>query len=133
MPHQRLIQNTIVIIVVIVLIFCVRWGFSAGRDIARTKITAANVASIQRGLDFFYSDQSRYPSISEFENLDYMKVYFDNFPPQNFKYELCSPHYAYTTFRQLSYQLDFCLPRSKGNLVKGKNTITEKSPFLEAQ
>jgi hypothetical protein len=130
MSHQRLIQNSIVVVVLIILTLCVWYGFRAGRDIARTRVTATNVASIQQGLEFFYHDQNRYPSLTEYEDSKLMDIYFNNFPPEHFMYETCTPSYQYSTFRQLSFALDFCLPRSMGALVKGKNTITEKSPLL---
>lgn len=133
MNYQALVQNAIAFIILVLLVLCLWFGFSAGRDIARSTYTLKTVASIQQGLDYFYSDQGRYPTKAEYDNQQLMNMYLTSFPPRSFMTKNCSPHIGYSSFRQLSFALEFCLPRSRNNLIKGKNTVTEKSPVVQTE
>lgn len=129
MNYQRIVQNIIVTVIVIIFFVSVGGGFKAGRNIARTRSTATNVEALQRGLNLFYQDQNRFPTTNEFQNAELMKNYFVHFPPISFTDKTCNQSFSYSTYRQLSFSIEFCLPRSYGGFNKGQNTVTEKTPF----
>lgn len=129
MNYQRIVQNTIALVVLFFLVLCIWYGYKAGFAIAQTRFISLNTRALQKGLDYFYQDQNRYPTEAEFKNTELMKRYFVNFPVPNETIASCGPSITYASYRQLSFTLDFCIPRSTGNFIKGKNSVTEKSPL----
>lgn len=126
---QKIIQNVLTSVVLLLFLFSVARGFFTGRDVARAGHIAANANSIMHGLDLFYNDQNRYPANEEFWSRQVMGEYFDNFPPLTFIQKNCGETYGYSSYRQLSFELTFCLPRAHDFYISGKNVVTEKTPF----
>ena len=123
----RLIQNTIVACVLLLLYVCLHWGWRAGQDIARTKFTVSTVYATLRALDNFYNDQSRYPSTSEFTDRNRFGVYVNNFPPHFSTDPLCPGNGSYSTQRERTFTFTFCTPRSLSPFPKGISSVSEKT------
>ncbi len=130
--NQRVVQNIVAAFVLLALCSCLWFGFKVGRDIARTKYAVKNVYEVLEGLEEFFLDQNRYPTATEFANVDLMQKYISNFPPKKFVQKTCTNGFTYATYRQVAFTLEFCLPRSRNEFSKGKNIVTEKTSIKES-
>lgn len=128
----RAIQNSIVVVVIIFFYLCLHWGWRAGQDIARTRFTVRTAYVTLQGLDYFYNDQSRYPSENEFVDRNRMGVYISNFPPTFLTHNLCPVNGQYATQGLRTFSLQFCTPRSLSPFQKGVSAVSEKT-FIPAK
>lgn len=105
-------------ILVGLVVFLLWWALLNGSRAAQSRQVVKDATAIVSGLDYFYKDQNRYPSIGEFNDQNVMRQYLSNFPPQDFNSGVCSGSFDYVnTFRD-DYELRFCLPKG----VKGYKT-----------
>jgi len=108
----------------VVLFLVIAKGLSAGQQIAQAQIVTQTAKNLSVGLQYFYSDQNRFPSAVEFADQNTMLNYFSVFPPADFSSANCSQSFIYKRLNDSNFQLDFCLPRAEGGYTAGWNVIT---------
>ena len=123
MLSQQLWKILAVIVVAVILFFGVFLGLSSGKHKAQSQAIATNTESLQKALEFFYSDQNRYPTALEFANTAIMSQYMSSFPPANIVSKNCPETFTYKQQSVSSYQLRFCLPAAYGGAAAGWNSI----------
>ena len=124
MSFYKWVQNSAVILVAVILFISLWRGVTAGRLTAKTRAVMDNTAAIVSGLDYFYKDQGRYPSMQEFTDRNIMASYFNGYPFQNIPGGSCTTSYYYHTLTPYqTYELHFCLPQKSGQLAAGVNIV----------
>ena len=111
------------LIVAVVLLLVIVWGVNTGKKIAQAKILIQTSKSAALALQYFYQDQNRYPTATEFENQNLMLTYFSNFPLLNYPSAACSQSFVYKRPDPVTFSLNFCLPTAEGGYGGGWNTI----------
>ncbi len=116
-----------VLFLVAFFVFLSGWfGFRAGRDLAKGNLTLSQTNALLVGLKYFYSDQDRYPTPTEFNSQDSMGLYATRLPVTIPVSTPCPLVLTYNTFNQRSFKLDYCMPRGFGGVTKGLHTLTER-------
>lgn len=111
--------------VAVILLWAIFSGTNIGKALAQTELVYNNAGSIASSLDFFYSDQNRFPTVPEFEDQNIMGNYFNSFPPAELASQNCSSSFIYKRISFTQYELNFCLPLSFSGYKKGWNRISE--------
>lgn len=109
--------------VAVVLLLVIFQGLNKGKQAAQAQIIAQGAQNLAAGLKYFYNDQNRFPSATEFADQNIMLNYFSAFPPTNFVSAACSQSFIYKRISQTNFQLNFCLPRGVGGYNDGWNMI----------
>jgi hypothetical protein len=122
---KRIWHILTVLLAAVILLWAVLGGLSAGKTQAQTQLVIQNAREITKGFSYFYSDNNRYPAISEYQNQNLMLEYFNYFPPRNLAFSLCGENYIYKRNSNSSFQLNFCLPKASQGFKAGWNQITE--------
>lgn len=112
-----------VIMVAVILLLSLSFGYDNGRMYAQSEVVKHNVQSLSAGLEYFFQDQERYPTALEFADQPQMAAYFDSFPPENFTGSQCSESFIYKRPDISSYQLNYCLLKSFGGESAGWHKI----------
>lgn len=112
--------------VAVVLFWSVSSGISKGKQMAQAQTVVATANSLSAGLQYFYSDQDRFPTALEFSDPSLMLNYFSSFPPPDFISTACSQSYIYKRISTSNFNLSFCLPVAYGNYNSGWNGINEQ-------
>lgn len=123
MIQSRWAQNILLGFLAVLLIVLVLWGWSNGVSSAQSKRIIKDAQSIKQGFAEFYKDQNRYPSTVEFEDLNLMRNYITNFPPQEFVSNLCQKNFDYFNSTSDMYELRFCIPKATSGFQVGWNTL----------
>jgi len=123
---EKIIPPATVIFVAVIFFLLLLSAFSSGRKTAQSKTVIKNAESVSAALEFFYSDQQKYPSVLEFSNKDIMLNYLSAFPEQNFVSELCGANLDYKRPSAGNYELYFCLPKARGGFSAGWNRLVNK-------
>jgi hypothetical protein len=111
------------LIAAVILLLAIVWGINTGKKIAQAKIIIQTSKSAALALQYFYQDQNRYPTATEFENQSLMLTYFSNFPLPNYPSSACSESFVYKRAEPAAYSLSFCLPTVEGGYQAGWNSI----------
>jgi hypothetical protein len=124
MDKNFLIQNIFIGFVVFLVGLTIWGGFSSGKALARSKLIVANAKAISMGLDYFYADYDRFPSLLEYGTQNLMTTYFSKWPPVEFSSKLCGGSYGYESINYNQYILSVCLPKNIDGAAKGINQFT---------
>jgi hypothetical protein len=108
----------------VILLLAVFLGASAGKQLATSETIIQTAQNLSAGAQYFYNDQNRYPTASEFADQNTMLNYFNVFPPQNFVSKNCSQSFVYKRTDDSNFSLSFCLPGAFGAYQSGWNTIS---------
>ncbi len=111
------------LIAAVVLLLAVVGGVNNGKKIAQAKILIQTSKSAASALQYFYQDQNRYPTATEFENQNLMLSYFSNFPLPNYPSSACSQSFVYKRADPAAFSLSFCLPVASSGYQAGWNNI----------
>ena len=114
-----------VILSVLILIIAFVAGISRGTTQAQAQATYEEAKQIKQGMDYFYSDNNRYPTSAEFADPGVMGSYFKNYPPQPVNSSACPQSFVYKQLSAASYQLNFCLETGLNGFAKGWNAVVE--------
>ena len=109
--------------VAVVLFTTVVWGLGSGKTRAQAENVFATQAELVKGLNYFYADQDRFPTVLEFGERPAMLNYFNSFPPLEFAAGGCSESYVYKRDDSQNFSLSFCLPQDVDGLSKGWHTV----------
>jgi len=120
-----------VLLAAVILFFSLFFGIKSGKLLAQSAIISGNAVSLNKGLQFFYKDQNRFPTAVEFSNNNIMLDYFSIFPAADFASESCPNSFAYKRNSLQEFQLNFCLPKAFQNYSAGWNSI-QGSPDFES-
>lgn len=120
------IRATVLGLVVISICLTSFYGFRAGRDLAKSRLAVSQVAASMKALDYFYADQDRYPSSSEFDDRGKLGVYATLVPFPQVTSKDCPGTLAYDTFDERSFVLSYCVTRGFESQTKGIHKITER-------
>jgi hypothetical protein len=115
------------LIAAVVLLLAVVWGAANGKKIAQAKILIQTSQNTISAMQYFYQDQNRYPTATEFENQNLMLTYFTNFPLPDYPSSSCSQSFIYKRPDLAVFTLSFCLPTTEGGYGVGWNTINGNS------
>ncbi len=116
-----------VLIMAALLLLSLEVAWNSGKSSAQSKVVLANTKGLQTALDYFYSDQNRFPTAIEFADRNTMIRYATLFPPPDFVSKSCSQSFVYKRASKSSYTLNFCLPKSEGGIKAGwSQTISSK-------
>lgn len=102
-----------------VLLLSIILGAKEGQKVAQSEQIIRTGQNIFAGLNYFYKDQNRYPTVSEFSDKSIMLNYFSAFPPVQFVSGSCTASFVYKRSDSKNFELDFCLPTSLKNYSKG--------------
>lgn len=123
MIQSRWSQNILIGLLLIILGFLLWWGWDNGVRSAQSKRVVRNAIAIQAGFKEFYNDQNRYPTTGEFDQINIIRPYVTNFPPQQFPSEFCSKSFDYFNANPNEYELRFCLSKAVSGYAVGWNTV----------
>jgi hypothetical protein len=126
MFSSRLVQNTILSLAGAIVVLGVLWGVVAGRRAGQGQAVLAQAETLTAGLDYFYSDNNRYPSATEFQDRNLMLHYFSAYPLPVIKSRGCPQAFAYSSPNTKTYELRMCLPRAAKGFQRGWNVINPK-------
>jgi type II secretory pathway pseudopilin PulG len=112
------------LIMVVFLLLSIVLTWNSGKNSAQSRLVLTNASGLQKALDYFYSDQDRFPTAQEFADRNIMINYANLFPPVNFVSKSCSQSFVYKRASKNNYSLSFCLPKKEGNLKQGWNQVT---------
>ena len=124
MDRDKILQNILIGFVVLLVGLSLWFGVKSGQALAQSKLILINAGAVTAGLDFFYNDYGRFPSLLEYETPDLMSVYFSKWPPIEFSGKLCSRSFSYESSRFNEYSVNMCLPTAKDGFLKGINQFT---------
>lgn len=120
------VRGTIVVIILFFVFLASFFGFRAGRDLAKSSATLELAHVTMRGLDYFFSDQDRYPSPLEFGESQSFGTYVSRVPLPSFISKQCPVTTTYDTFDERAFEFTYCLPRASGDQTAGIHTLTER-------
>ncbi len=124
MDKYRIIQ-TIAVIAAVAALGAVLWaGVRSGQARAQSKLIVGNAQAIAQGVNYFYSDYDRYPTVLEFETSQLMGNYLKPWPDIQFSSSRCSESLGYQNLNFKQYILTVCLPAGYGGLPKGLSEFT---------
>ncbi len=124
MIQSRWSQNVLLAFVALVLVLLSLWGWDNGVRAAKAKRIVKDANMMVAAFAEFHKDQNRYPATAEFQDLNVMRRYISNFPPQEFPSETCPQTFDYYNAAPQVYELRFCLPKAVNGFVEGWNTVT---------
>ena len=121
-------KNTTVILTValasVVLFFSLKFAYGSGKSKAQAETVVTNAQEVVKGLDYFYSDQNRFPSVEEFKDSNLMVSYFSTFPVPFIESSKCQDNFVYKRQDIGKYQLNFCLAARITGFKAGWNEFT---------
>lgn len=121
--HVRL---AVLVLVLVLFITACSYGFLAGRALARSELAVDQTRSVMQALNYFYSDQDRYPGETEFANPGVMRTYISAMPLTQVLSKECPKPFAYETFDRKSFTFTFCVSRAFDEWSAGRHSTTEK-------
>jgi hypothetical protein len=122
----KYIRASVLSVVLFIVLLTSLAGFRAGRDLAKADVTLKQVDVLMKGLDYFYNDQDRYPSATEFEDKSALGTYVSSLPVNQVTSTQCGVTLAYDTFDERAFTLSYCLPRGAGAQLPGIHKISER-------
>ncbi len=125
MDFKRFLPGVAVVLSLAILIGCVFIGFNKGLALSRSIVTFENAKQLKIAVNYFYNDNNRYPTVSEFSDGAVMNSYLKNFPSQLPASAACAQGFAYKQISPNSYQLNFCLDSGTQGYGKGWNGVVE--------
>lgn len=121
--HVRL---AVLAVVLILFVTASSYGFLAGRALARSELAVSQTRSIMQGLNYFFSDQDRYPGEAEFADPGVMRTYLSASPVTEVLSKECPKPFSYETFDRKSFTFTFCVTRGFDGWTQGEHATTEK-------
>ena len=112
-----------VMVVTAVFLSSVFLGLQRGVEAAKAAMVYHTASVLRQGLDYFFSDQDRFPSVVEFNHPNILLTYFTHLPDNVSQAAICPKNFVYKRLTANSYELDFCLAQNVGNLGKGWNKV----------
>lgn len=109
--------------VAVVLFLAIILGINNGIKQAQSEVVLKTQSELLSGLQFFYNDQNRYPTVLEYEDKSVMLNYFTNFPPIDFISKTCASSFVYKRDDSQNFVLNFCLPDDSGSYTKGWHMV----------
>lgn len=113
-----------VLLLAVILLWEIVAGMQSGKNLAQARVIVSNAGQISQGLEYFFSDQDKFPKPIQFHDRNLMINYFSAFPPQEFLSKVCSKTFQYQQLAEKAFELDFCLPIALQNNHSGWNKIT---------
>lgn len=123
MIKARWSQNILLAVLAVVLLLLTSWGWGNGYRAAQSKRIVKDAKMIAVGFSEFHKDQNRYPATTEFDDINVMKRYITNFPPQSFPSGVCAKSFEYFNASPQTYELRFCLPKAVNGYNIGWNVL----------
>lgn len=108
----------------VILLWAIVSGNANGKNLAQANAVVVASQNISSALMYFYKDQGRFPSPTEFAQSEIMLNYLSSFPLPQFVSKTCSETFVYKRTDPNAFVLNFCLPEGVGNYQKGWNSIT---------
>lgn len=109
--------------VAVILFVAIFQGISTGKAIAQSQAIVKSAENITAALNYFYSDQNRYPNALEFGEQNVMLNYLNTFPLPEFTSSACTQSFSYKKNSATSVVLSFCLPRTFEQYQQGWNNV----------
>jgi hypothetical protein len=110
----------------VILLLVIFGGWAKGKNQAQATLGLSNAQEIAKGLQYFYSDNNRFPSAAEFQdNRNLMLNYFSSFPPADIPSAQCPQNFSYQRPTPVTFKFNFCLPSAQGDFSAGWNQLTE--------
>jgi hypothetical protein len=123
MTQSPWFQNTITTVVAVVLLLVLFFAFVQGNRAGQSKMVLENTAAIQKGFQYFFNDQGRYPTALEFTDNNLMRSYITHFPPEEFAAGSCEKSFDYKSSSPRTYELQFCLPKGRAGWPAGWSLV----------
>jgi hypothetical protein len=121
------VQKILVGVALVCLLLALLFGVLRGRKNAQADYVLHQVATTQQGLQYFYNDQSRFPTTLEFSDRETMVRYFSTTDTPQPPISGCADSLVqYANDSQKSYQLSFCLPVPRGVYPAGVSVINQR-------
>ncbi len=130
MNLKSLFKGLAVFVLVLTFVMVIWQGMESARKTVQAEVITANIKALTNGLDFFYSDFDRFPTVVEFQKIELMQNYFTMFPPTDIKSKNCdAKSFEYKRPEANSYEIYFCLPVERQNFKTGWNKLVGKAPL----
>lgn len=124
------LQSYLLAAAFILFVLSIVMGIFAGVATGKDEATYKNVSAIFDALNFYKTDQDRYPTEAQFNDQQVLiPFYMSSIPkPENIE-GICSNfnNFKYSQQKASSFSLDFCFEKGAYGLGKGFHTVTEKS------
>lgn len=121
-------QLIILIAAFILFILAIIFGIMSGRWSAKANADYQNVMHLNAALNYYFSDQDRYPSADEFYNQKILvPQYLTSMPIVAGTGGVCAGYdqYFYSQSEPARFSLKFCLLKPVASLSKGPHELTE--------
>ncbi len=118
-------QYLTVAVVAVVLLWTFLGAIGSGKAKAKAQAILETKEQIIKSLDYFFSDQDRYPTAEEFADRNIMGRYMSSFPAAEYPSKNCSQTFLYKRPESSGYQFYFCLPAKHDGWGKGWNQVNK--------
>ncbi len=122
---QSIYLTAAFILFVLAVVFGIFSGVAQGKD----RATYENVETLNNALQYYFSDQDRYPTAAQFnDQLILLPLYMSAMPEPKNASGLCEDYkkFEYAQKNSKSFELKFCLRKGTKGLSKGSHVLTEK-------
>jgi choline-glycine betaine transporter len=123
MINIAIVRTIAIALVGILFVITVLFGVRSGVRRAQSYAVLDTVAQVKQAVDYFYSDNNRYPSAVEFNAASSMGTYLQPFPAHEFRSAGCQQSITYRYTNQQQYQLDYCIPSDVQDSTAGTHTL----------
>lgn len=120
------IRTIILSVVVFFLALSSYFGFSAGRDLARSQLALDQTTAVLQSLGYYFADQDRFPSQTEFSDINAFGPYLSAVPLRSIVSKQCPTPAVYDTLNKRTFTFSYCLPRAFRDQSAGRHTVTER-------
>ncbi len=124
MINSALIRAIAIGMVGLLFILIIFFGVQSGLRRAQSGTVLDNVTELNQAIDYFHSDNNRYPSAVEFASSASMGTYLEPFPPRQFVTDTCQQSYSYRYINQQSYELSYCVSADVRGITEGSHVLT---------
>ena len=124
MINTALIRAIGISLVGLLFILTIFFGARSGLRRAQSMAVLDNVTQLKQAIDFFRSDNNRYPSAVEFASAATMGVYLEPFPAHDFISDVCQHSYTYRYVNQQRYELSYCIQTGVRGVTEGTHLFT---------
>lgn len=102
------------------------WGTVNAMKSAQSKALIKDATAIVQGFEYFKKDQNRYPFSSEFDDVEMLREYLTNYPPQQHLSAVCETNFEYFSDSPEAYELRICLPKAAKGFPAGWSIFATK-------
>ncbi len=123
------LQSIYVTAAFILFVLMIIWGIFSGVALGKDQATYKNVETLNNALHYYFSDQDRYPTATQFNDQQILvPLYMSKMPQPVNVSGICgeSSQFEYSQKNSQTFNLNFCLRKGAYGLSKGIHNLTDK-------